>query len=495
MERKIPSSVGDFLAVVMRRKYWIIVPFCFVIAIAIVVTPRIPRTYQSTATVMLVPQKVSTAYVRSITPSDMANRIQRIQLKVMSGPGLVQIIKTNDLYPKLRAVAKMPQVVAAMSRDISIEAVPDSSDGHGGVNAFMISYIGRTPMEAQTVTNQLADLYIQENLREGRQDAQGAVSFLASQVAQAGQQLAAQQQKVQAFKTSHLSSLPEGVAANLQMIGQYQANLQANRAAIDQDNQRRVYLESVLNVKPGGGGKNGTATPVPPSPLEIQLAQDQAQLRADLQKYTADYPDVVRLKREIAALEVQIRQAPKSKSPIVAVMPITSGPTQNDQLRGELIALNADIASRRQRQQEMEQKLGALQANASVTPTVQTEFAALDSTYQEMQRNYNVLLGKQQEAAMAAALDQNDGSAQFTLIKPAGLPHQPFRPKPLMIYMGSVIAGALLGFMCALIMELRDDTMHTTDEVAGYLKLPVIAGLPQCRRLSGKPRKAAAFRS
>lgn len=489
MERKIPSSVGDFLAVVRRRKYWIIVPLIVVVALGVVVTPLIPRLYQSTATVMLVPQKVPTAYVRALTPSDMANRLQRIQLKVMSGPGLGQIIETNNLYPKLREKASMAQVVAAMSSDITIAAVPDSSDGDGGVNAFTISYIGHTPQAAQAVANQLADLYINENLHEGRKDARGAVDFLSTQMSQAAQQLNAQQQKIQAFKSSHVSSLPETAAANLQMIGQYQTDMQANRAAIDQDNQRRVYLESVLNVRPGGNRKS--VAPAPPSPLEIELAKAQNQLQADLQQYTDDYPDVVRLKRHIADLKVQIQNAPKHPATVVAA-PVTSAPSETDQLRGELVALNADIAARTQRQTEMEQKVGRLQATASVAPAVQTQFAALESTYQEMRENYNRLLEKHQDAAMSAALDQNDGSAQFTLIKPARLPHVPIRPKPLLIYMGSVLIGLMIGFILALLMELRDDTMHSTDEVAAYLKLPVIAGLPKCRHFSDKEGKLAA---
>lgn len=396
MERKPPSSIGDFLAVVRRRKYWILAPFLIVAVLGILIAPWIPRTYQSTATLMLLPQKVSAQYVGPIPGSDLANRIQRIELKVLSSPDLSEIISRMNLYPKLREKKKMPQVIAAMSKDITIAEAPDASDGRGGVNAFTISYIGRTPQEAQAVTNALANVYIDENLQQSRRDAQGATAFLSSQLEEAGRRLSSQEARIQAFKTAHLSSLPETSASNIQLIGQYQADLQNNRAAIDQDNQRRVYLESVLNVSPSGAGQNA-ATPAPPSALEIQLAQDQAALQADLLKYTAEYPEVVRLKQEIAELQRQIREAPKSKAKTIASIPAAAatGPSQNDQLRGELIALNEDIRTRQARQKQIEQKIDGLQKNISVVPAVQTQFASLENTYNEMQDNYNRLLAKQ----------------------------------------------------------------------------------------------------
>ena len=45
MERKPPSSVGDFIAVVQRRKYWIIIPSVILIAAGLTLTPMVPRTY------------------------------------------------------------------------------------------------------------------------------------------------------------------------------------------------------------------------------------------------------------------------------------------------------------------------------------------------------------------------------------------------------------------------------------------------------------------
>ena len=150
----------------------------------------------------------------------------------------------------------------------------------------------------------------------------------------------------------------------------------------------------------------------------MELAQKQAELHADLLKYTPQHPDIIRLQHDIAALKLEIRQAPKfTGTASVAPLPQANGPSQTDLLRGQLIGLNADIKTRNAHQQELEQKISQMQSAFGTVPAVQTQYSALDSKYQQMQKDYNLLLEKQQEASMGAALDRKDASEQFIVIQ------------------------------------------------------------------------------
>lgn len=478
MERKPPSSIGEILAAINRRKYWILGPFVLVVALGTLLGRYIPKNYQSTATIVVVPQAVSTNYVKP-SASQVEDRMNRIGLEVMNGGGFAHIIQELNLYPKMRQKASMSQAISAMRKDIKVDVAQDATDNKGNVGAFTLSYIGPTPHQTQQATQQIAELFVEENQRETHLQAQGTDAFLSQQVQEAAQRLAAMQARVQAFKDAHLGSLPEQAQANLGLISQYQTALQTNSAAIDQANQQKVYLESVLNVTPTTDAK-GSVAPNVPSPLEVELAQKQAQLHADLLKYTPEHPDVVRLQQDIAALKTQIRQAPKS-GPQAVYTPMTQagGPSQTDMLRGQLAGLNQEIRSRTAREKQIEQKISQLQASVAVVPAVQTEFSGLDSQYQEMQKSYNALVGKQQEARMAAQLDQNNDSEQFMILQPAGLPSRPYRPDPDLLRMGTVLIALLIGCLCAAAVELCDDTIHNSDEAAAYLKLPVIVELPK----------------
>ncbi len=481
MERKPPSSFGDFLAIARRRKYWIILPAVTVIALAAALSPLVPRSYQSTTTILVEPQKIPTEYVRATVTSDVTDRLHTIGLEVMSSSRLTRIIDNLNLYPELRKKSTMNHIIAVMRKDTTVDVVRDPADGKDSVGAFKISYIGRTPQESQRVTKELADLFIRENLKERDQQAQGADAFITAQLVQARQQLDAQAAKIRAFKDAHIGSLPEQEQANLQMVGQYQALLQANSDAIDRANQQRVYLQSVLNVQTGGNPNS----PAPSSPtvLQMELAQKQGELQADLLKDTPQHPDVIRLKHDIAALEFQVQHAPKSTGKAaMSQMPVVpmGAPTMNDQLRSQLVSLSTEIKARTARQGEIEQKLRQLQGSIEVLPTVQTAFSGLDRDYQEMEKNYNTLLEKQQAAAMAAELERHDESEQFIVLDPATLPSAPYRPDPVLLGLGAVCGGLLIGLIFAVAVEMRDDTMHDADEVAEYLKLPVIVALPKC---------------
>jgi polysaccharide biosynthesis transport protein len=484
MERKPPSSVDDFVSVIQRRKYWILIPSVALIVLGMLLTPLVPRTYKSTTTIMVTTQNVPSVYVKSSGGNSDATRLEEINLQVMKGTGFPEIIEKYNLYPKMRQKLSMTRVVAAMRKNISVDEVPDASDGRGGILAFTISFVGTTPQEAQDVTKALAQLFLDENLREGRGRTQGAYAFLTSQLAAASQRLTAQQAKIQAFKMSHPDSLPEQAQTNMQAITQIQSTLQTNEDALTQANQQRVYLQSVLNVKQNGS--QGVSAPAPATPLQIELGQKQQELRADLLKYTPEHPDVIRLKHDIAALKVEIQNAPKANSPAAteAAAPQLTGPSLNDQLRSQLIALNVDINARQARQKLLEQRLAQLQGSLGGLPAAQTEFAALNSDYEEMQKNYNALLEQQQEAAMETALDQREQAQQFAIAEPASLPLVPFSPNTLLLKMAVMLMGLLVGFLFALAVEIGDDTMHNSDEVGDYLKLPVMVALPKCSNLS-----------
>lgn len=494
MERKPPSSLVDFIVVIKRRKYSIVLPSVVVIALAVALSPLVPRTYKSTTTMLVNPPKVPSVYVRSTGNSNETDHLQKISLEVLSGKGFAQIINKLNLYPDLRKTGHLNRAIARMRKNISVDPVLGAGDGRGGVGAFTISYIGDSPQQARDVTKDLSDLFIQENLKEGHQEAQGANSFLTAQLAEAAQRLSAQQARIQAFKAAHISSLPEQAQANLQLISQYQSALQANADSLDQANQQRVYLQSVLNVNPNGD--QGADAPSQATPLQLELAQKQEELRADLLKYTGQHPDIVRLEHDIAALKMEIEHAPKASSstPLIQT-PLMNGPSANDQLRSQLVALNTEIKARQGKQEQIKQKLAELQGSVGTLPAVQTQYAALDSDYQEKQKNYNTLLENQQEAAIASALDQRDQNEQFLVLQPASFSHMPYRPDPVLMYMGEVLVGLLIGFIWGLIVELRDDTMHDADEVAVYLKLPVMVALPKCPPFPDKTWKENKARS
>src|SRR5207302_649060 len=84
-----------------------------------------------------------------------------------------------------RPRGSMEGAVEAMRRDIRIEIKGvEQPGGRTMAVAFVLSYQGRYPQVVATVTNALAALYVEENVRLREQQAAGTAAFLRGQLAE-----------------------------------------------------------------------------------------------------------------------------------------------------------------------------------------------------------------------------------------------------------------------------------------------------------------------
>jgi polysaccharide chain length determinant protein (PEP-CTERM system associated) len=370
-----------------------------------------------------------------------------------------------------------------MRKDITVDVIKGAND-RSPIEGFKIAYTAPTPQVAQKVTQQIADLFIAENIKERDQDAEGTEAFIENQLVKARANLAAQDEKIRNFKASHLGTLPEQEAANLSMISQYESLAQENSGAIDRANQQQVYLESMLNVN--GATKEAAGAPPAYTPLQLRLQAAENELSAARQKYTDSHPDVIRLRDEVATLKAEVGHQP-ANAPRAASL---SGPTMDQQLQSQLLATQQEIKSRNKRQQELEKAIGALQGKVQSLPAVQQEYESLSRDYSEMQKNYESLLQKEQASGMAAELERHNESERFRVLDPASYPTSPYWPNLLLIKAGGLFGALLLGLGLAFLAEMRDPTIHNADEAESYLTVPLIVALPSLRLSKEMSRRA-----
>src|SRR5260221_7105480 len=117
---------------------------------------------------------------------------------------------------------------------------------------------------AQQVTRQLGSLFIEENLKLRQAQAVGTSDFIGQELEKAKKDLQEQETNIKNFKARYMGSLPEQQQANLQMIGQAQAMLQANSDAISRAQSQKMYLESMQDSL--------DKQKVPPARTELQTA-------------------------------------------------------------------------------------------------------------------------------------------------------------------------------------------------------------------------------
>jgi succinoglycan biosynthesis transport protein ExoP len=479
MNRKPPSSPRDLIDLVLRRKWWILVPLTVIPVLVLGVSLRMPKRYHSETVILVDPQKIPTEYVKATVTGDVADRLQNISEEVMSRTRLQRIADELGLYNEMRGKMSPEQLISTMRKDITVDLIRGTNE-RNPVGGFKIGYTASRPDLAQKVTQEIANLFIEENLKARGLQASGTNEFIQTEMQKAKTALSVQEEKIRAFKAAHLGSLPEQEASNLALIGQVQSMAEANSQAIDRATQQRVYLQSMLNMNGGDkGGVPGVATQA-----QIDLQTKRSELSTAKQKYTDSHPDVVRLRNEVATLEEEVRTQPKDAPAFVP----SSGTNTAQQFQSQLASIQEEIKSRMMRQAQLEGQIRALQGRVEVLPAVQSQYAELSRDYEALQKNYQSLVEKEQSSGMAAELEHHDESERFRILDPAGKPSSPSSPNMLLINGGGLVFALIVGAFLAFIVDMFDPTIHNPDEFERYLNIPLIVTIPALA--SGTKKKA-----
>jgi polysaccharide biosynthesis transport protein len=466
MAQRTPSNVRDYVEIVRRRKWWLIIPVVALSFGTFFLSLCLPRYYRSETTIMVEPQQVPTNYIPSATSSKISDRLQAMNQEILSHTRLQKIIDQYGLYRDWRPKVGGEDAVDEMRRDIAIEVINSDQPGpdrNKTVIAFTISYTGKDPAVAQQVTRQLASLFIEENLKDREQEAEGTTDFLDTELEETRQSLQQQEDKIKAFKIAHSGELPEQQQGDLQLLGQLQSMLQANGDALTRAQEQKNYLSALRDSLKQMTPQSGKST------LATQYENKRAELIAARQKYRDKHPDVVHLEAELKELKAQVdQQKPETQA----------GQQSPEQVQSEIDGLADEINKRSARQKELEQQIGRMHGQMAALPHVEQELAGLTRDYDISKTNYQTLLAKRDASSMAADVERHAKGEQFRILDPATYPALPSKPNLARIDLMGLLFGLLVGAGLTLAVELSDYTVHNEEDVTFYTSLPMLASIP-----------------
>ena len=466
----------DFLDIARRRIWLIIIPFVLVSTATAIVAKRTPNLYRSETVILVVPQRIPESYVRSTITSRIEDRLQSIGQQILSRTRLERIILDFDLYAGDRRTAPMENVVEIMRRDIEVETVKG--------DAFKVTYVSGDPKAAMEVTNRLASLFIEENRRDREVLADGTNQFLESQLEDARRRLAEHEKKVQEYRQQYTGELPTQVQSNLQVIQNTQLQVQAIVESIDRDRDRRIVLErSIADASAADERSAGAGT----SPVEAQASPEEEELETarralrELQaRLTSEHPDVARAKRQLRELEAKAAPSAAAPAPQPEIRPArpTATAARIRNLQNEMQNIDRQIAYKEAEERRLRGVIATYQARVEAAPKRESELIELTRDYTTLQQLYTGLLAKREDSKIAANLERRQAGEQFRILDPARVPEQPFSPNRTRMNLMGAIAGLALGLGLVALLEYRDTTLRTDDDVLSTLNLPVLAVIP-----------------
>jgi uncharacterized protein involved in exopolysaccharide biosynthesis len=216
-----------------------------------------------------------------------------------------------------------------------------------------------------------------------------------------------------------------------------------------------------------------------PETLELQLDALQDQLTVLQARYTAEHPDVIKIKNSIEEVKKRMAEAPKpnpSSSEIAQTS--RSEPPQMQQLRARLRQDELNIVDLTKRQAQIQNQIGVLQARVQASPVVEQQLKEMTRSYQSALDFYNELLKKRDNSAMATDLQHQQEGEQFHVLDPPSLPDKPSFPKKPYFLGGGLVGGLALGVGILALIAISDKSIYTERDVELCLKLPVLGLIP-----------------
>jgi polysaccharide biosynthesis transport protein len=483
--RSLQEYWEEYGTILLRRRWWILLPLFFCWAVTWSLGLLWPATYQSEALVLVEQQKVPEQYVVPNVTVSLEDRLQSITQQILSRTRLQEIIDRFHLYSSHRRFAGLLAAgdpVDQMRKDIKIDLVqaPGQPGQPEQLTAFKIAYSGGSPELAQQINTELTSLFIDEDLKVQQQLSESTTAFLDSQLADSRAQLEQQEAKVRAFKMSHFGDLPSELQGNVEILSGLQSELQNTELALDGAKQQRLYLESLIQQYESAEGIQGSSTAdstaTSPEALGKELLELRSQLADERSRFTDDYPDVVALKDRIARTEALRKQMLKelasnqkpsgkaTNTDPVALAGIDPGaPTPMMQTESQLKANQLEIQNYEKREKHLEAEVAAYQARLNMTPEIEQKLADISRGYQETKANYDSLLKKQNQSQLATSLEQRQQGEQFQVLDAPSLPDKPASPNHLLVSFVGLLLGATVGCGLASVLELANPRAREKD--------------------------------
>jgi uncharacterized protein involved in exopolysaccharide biosynthesis len=537
-------NLNRHLAILRRRRSWFFGGLIVILLASLALAFGLPPVYRSQSTILIEQQEIPQEMVRSTITSFADQRVQIISQRVMTRSNLLDIIRKFGLYPHDLGKEPNEVLVEDMRDDINMNMVsadvvdPRSGRPTQATIAFTLSYDYPVPELAQKVANELTTLYLNENLKNRTQMAAETSDFLSEEAARLSAQIEDLEAKLASFKERNAGRLPELTDMNLQMMDRTDRDLLSIEQQMRALEDNRTYLEaSLAQQKPERAlyGEDGQRIVGPADRLKMlrtryvglsstygdnhpdvvrvrkeiealekevgqpgadtagdsELVTARSELALAREKYSPDHPDVKRLEKKVAALEQEDETKAAEPGGADSKPAVGADNPAYVELQARLDSANTELQSLARQREELKAKLAQYEQRLAETPQIEKEYRALMRDYENTMASYKETRAKQIDAQLSKSLETERKGERFTLIEPPTLPERPLKPNRIAIVVVGVILSLLGGIGAAYAKEKLDDAVWGDEAGIGFGVTPP---LPIPRIYTGQDRRRRARR-
>ena len=464
-------TLHDYIEIVQRRALLMITVFIIVIITATSFAILLPPVYQSSGTILIESQQISSTIIASSVTGLASERIEVVKQRVMTRENLLRIIKKYNLFRSKNESRVTSELINNLHKRIEIKMLSTSMGrvqrGQASI-AFSISFEDRNAELAYGVTNELVTLFLAENIKSRVERATETTQFLSQEANRLKNDLEKMESLVAIYKQEHSRSLPENLALKTAVLQRTEitlANLDRDYKATENELQR---LE--LELSAAKSGLEPVETPM--SRLkQLKIEYHQASVN-----YKNTHPTIRALKRKIEILEKDITSNKNTTD-------INSSSSLIDNelvLRLETLITTAKDRLRSLDNQRipMRKKIARYEKDIIETPQVELGLSSLLRDHSSAKGKYEEIQTKQLNAQIAENLEGENKSERFSLIDPPLLADKPIKPnRKKIILLGLLLAFAAAGGL-AFLLEMLNQRIRGKGALTAILGYSPLVEIP-----------------
>ncbi|PPK75697.1 uncharacterized protein involved in exopolysaccharide biosynthesis [Methylobacter tundripaludum] len=518
------KTLADYLDLVKRRKHYIVVTWLLVSLISVAVAYNLPKIYRSTATI-LIDAPIPTSLLDSTVSQFADEQVQSIYQRVMTTDNVLSIIESNGLYDDIKDGFTRYELADIFKENTDVKLAtssltPQANSGMAEI-AFNISFSDNDAIKAKEVADKLTTLFIEQNDKARTQRAIRATDFLMEESDKLNRELQEIDGKIAKYKEQNNFSLPEQVQGNMAAIDRMENEMRDTDSQIRTTKERIAFLSAelaraqqelpaTLDDKAPQTKDDALRTlraqylkfssiysPTHPSLVRLkreikaldpafegqpagedvlkQLTEAKRELKLLEETYAGNHPNIAQRKKQIDKLEQQLKNKPSRSQPEQVVMQ-TANPAYFG-VEAQYKSSQSELQSLIQKQDYLKEKIEKMHNTLLLAPQVEMGYTDLIRERDNTIKKYTQLKEKWLDAKLVQTLEQQQQGQTITIIEQPTIPSHPEKAIRRKVAIGGFFMGLIAGLGVALFVEFLEPGVRgyrAINQVTGLMPLVVV---------------------
>ncbi len=468
----------DYLAVILKRKWTIIVCFAVLVTTVTIGSFKMEPVYKATCQVLIERENPNVVNIQEVMAIDASSTdYYQTQYEILKSKDLAEMViehlnlannKEFNPEPKIglgtiigtikgaisniffgteeegEKVDKKNQLIKAYLGRLKIEPIRNS-------RLVNINFEAHNPKLAAHIANTHAKLYIDQTLERKFSASQEAIGWLNNRIKDVKRKLEESEAALHKYRQENdLVSVDFEESHNIivQKLNELSTALtQAKTARIEKEN---LYNELKRLSKKPEMVQSMPAVVI--NPLIQQLKAEYIKARVEYselsRKYGPEHPQMIRQKSQIKEIESKIAKEVKNIAR----------------------SIETEYRVAKRQEQSLIRVLEKQKTEAMALHEKEIQYNVLRRDVDSTRALYESILKRLKEASVTEDLK----ASNITVVDPARIPDIPSKPKKKLNILLAIICGLTMGIGLAFFFEYLDNTIKTAEEVERHLKIPFL---------------------